>query len=81
MARGWDSKSVESQIDSAGDNRNNAPRRHQTPEQLEQIRRRESLLLSCKRVSHDLENARNPRYRVVLEKALADLNAQIAAIK
>jgi hypothetical protein len=80
MARGWESKSIEAQIDAAETDQSAVLRKTHTPEEIEKIRRRESLLLSLKRVNRELDEARNPRYRAVLEKALADLNAQIAAV-
>ena len=80
MARGWESKSVEAQIDAAESRHSAVPGKVQTPEEIEKVRKRESLLLSRKRVSRELEDARNPRYRALLEKALADLNLQITAI-
>jgi len=36
--------------------------------------------LSRTRIVRELESAENPRYRVVLEKALADLDAQLSDI-
>ncbi len=81
MARGWESKSVEAQIDAAEVHLGAAAGRKQTPEEVEKLRKRESLLLSRTRVTHDLEQASNPRYQAVMKKALADLNARIAALK
>jgi hypothetical protein len=52
--------------------------RRPDPERLEAIRRKENLVLSRTRVVHDLECAQNPRYKAVLTKALADLDAQLA---
>jgi hypothetical protein len=78
MARGWESKSVEAQIDMAQVARANAPMTTTlSPEALVQIRRRESLSLSRTRVVREMEAAQNPRYRAVLGKALADLDAQL----
>jgi len=78
MARGWESKSVEAQIDAAEAPRSavldNAP----SPETLELIRKKETILLSRTRVVRELKNVQNPRYRVVLTKALADLDAQLS---
>ena len=78
MARGWESKSVEAQIDMAEVHRAVSASRVQTPESLEVIRKKESILLSRTRVVHDLESAQNPRYKAVLSKALADLDAQLS---
>lgn len=80
MARGWESKSVEAQIDMAEVRRAASSRRTLTPEALEAVRKREGLLLSRTRVVRELENAQNPRYKVVLSKALADLDAQLSTI-
>jgi hypothetical protein len=82
MARGWESKSVEAQIDMA----RQAPRRvvldcTPSPERLDAIRRKENLILSRTRVVHDLECAQNPRYKAVLTKALADLDAQLSTCR
>ena len=81
MARGWESKSVEAQIDMAEQHvRGAALKTKQDPDKLNLIRQKESLLLSRTRVLHELDSAQNPRYRVVLTKALADLNAKLSTI-
>jgi hypothetical protein len=80
MARGWESKSVEAQIDAAEVHRSAESHAPQSPETLELIRRKETVLLSRTRVVRDLEEAQNPRYRAVLHKALKDLDAQLASI-
>jgi hypothetical protein len=79
MARGWESKSVEEQIDMARTPRGASAAKPLSPEALDALRRRESLLMSRTRVLRDLENATNPRYKAVLTKALADLDAQLSA--
>ena len=45
------------------------------------LRKKESILMSRSRVVRDIENARNPRYKAVLCKALADLDAQLSTFK
>ncbi len=50
------------------------------PAAVEVIRKKESLQLSVTRVTHELESAQNPRYRVLLEKSLADLQGQLAKL-
>jgi hypothetical protein len=80
MARGWESKSVEAQIDAAEVYRHHASLENTLPPQvLETIRRKESIALSRIRVARELEKAQNPRYKAVLSKALADLDAQLEA--
>jgi hypothetical protein len=80
MARGWASKSVEAQIDAANMNQHPSAVFQNTlpPERLELIRRKESILLSRTRVERDLKSAQNPRYKALLTKALAELDAQLS---
>jgi len=81
MARGWESKSVEAQIDMADAIGATATAKRITLEALQQIRRRESLMLSRTRVVREIESAQNPRYKVVLNKALTDLDAQLKKLE
>ena len=81
MARGWESKSVESQIDSAAavqSARAGTPRR--TPQEIERESKMHGLMLSRTRVLNDLQHACNTRYRAQLEQALAFLDQQIAEL-
>jgi hypothetical protein len=80
MARGWESKSVESQIESAEARAELAKLPRLTPEETERKQQRESLLLTRVRVVHDLESSKNPRYRATLEAALKHLDDKIAAL-
>jgi len=80
MSRGWESKSVESQMEEAA-LRRAAPK--QTPPTADEIRlkvERESLELSLKRVRADLEAATHPRRREQLESALRHLEAKLAQL-
>jgi hypothetical protein len=77
MARGWESKSVEAQIDAAGVHHSAALHNVRPPEELEAIRRREGLELSRIRIVRELEAAQNPRYKAILTKALSDLDEQL----
>ncbi|HEY0514818.1 MAG TPA: hypothetical protein VGH73_23175 [Thermoanaerobaculia bacterium] len=75
MARGWESKSVESQIDDAGALAERGE--SLTAEQRERGKKRASLEMSRRRVLQDLEAARSPVRRASLEAALAFLEAEI----
>jgi len=80
MARGWESKAVEDQlqVQEAADSKS---QRHSLPApDPEWRRRREILLLSRVRVQRELEVSQNPRYRDQLTRALADIEAQLAAL-
>ena len=79
MARGWESKSVESQIESA-EERKAAAAKAPSVEELQRQRVRESIELSRTRVLRDLSEAVNPRYRKQLEAALEHLDEKLAAI-
>jgi hypothetical protein len=82
MARGWESKSVEAQIDMAEANAASRFKSEKAPssESLELIRKKETLLLSRTRVVRELGSAQNPRYKAVLTKALADLDTQLSTL-
>jgi hypothetical protein len=80
MARGWESKSIEAQIDEAESLRSAVPENVPDHETLELIRKKETILLSRIRVVRDLNSAQNPRYKAQLNKALQDLDAQLATI-
>jgi hypothetical protein len=80
MARGWESKSVESQIEAAEDRAALAKLTKLSAEESERKHQRESLLLSRTRVLRDLETSKNPRSRASLEAALKHLDDKIAAL-
>jgi hypothetical protein len=81
MARGWESKAVEGQVQDFQERDSDGKKRQLTPAQLESRRRREVLLLSRARVEKDLQGSRDPRYKEQLNRALADLDSQLAALK
>jgi hypothetical protein len=80
MARGWESKDVESQVDAAEERAALAKLPKLTPEESDRKGQRESLQLSRTRVLHDIETSTNPRYRATLEAALKHLDDKIAAL-
>lgn len=67
MARGWESKAVESQMEDGG--RRESRDRHDRGD-VEQRRKRESLDLSRRGVARDLETARTETHRAALRNAL-----------
>jgi hypothetical protein len=80
MARGWESKSIESQMESAESRRSAARAARIDPAETERARQRESLHLSRTRILHDLEAAKNPRHREVLLAALKHLDDKLAEL-
>ncbi|HXR79071.1 MAG TPA: hypothetical protein VN737_24065 [Bryobacteraceae bacterium] len=80
MARGWESKSVESQMESAERRRIDGERLRLSQEELNRQREREGLQLSRTRVLRDLTSAKGGHYRESLEAALNYLDTKIAAL-
>lgn len=81
MARGWESKSVESQQTEAANGRQQQPDAEgPDPASLAILRKQEILMLSRTRVLRELENSQNARYKEMLNHALADLDAQLSAL-
>jgi molecular chaperone DnaK (HSP70) len=79
MARGWESKAVEDQIEQANER---ARRSLQSPEDLspeerERRERLESLMLSRTRTLAQLESATRPAHRQMLQRTLRALEAEI----
>lgn len=78
MARGWESKDVESQMEDAREVRkNSAPL---SSEQVQLARERESLLLQRTRILADIASATNPRYLEILQRSLAFLDEKLASL-
>jgi hypothetical protein len=77
MARGWESKSVESQMEAVETKRSAPQPVARTEEQQRVDRERESLQMSRKRVLHDIETATHARYRKQLEAALRYLDSRL----
>jgi len=79
VARGWESKSIESQIESAHARRG-LPTMHLTAEQMETKSKCDSLLLHRTRVLRDLESCSEDRYRKTLNEGLSYLEKQLSAL-
>jgi len=80
MARGWESKAVESQIEAAETRTSHSQEPQLSPDELRIQRERESLELSRTRVMQDMAAAKNPKYRELLERSLRYLDEKIAAL-
>jgi hypothetical protein len=77
MARGWESKSVEDQMDAAESARASAAKRQLTPEEAERQAARDGLLLSRARTLNALQGACDARYRALLETTLAHVDEEL----
>jgi len=80
MARGWESKSVESQIESAKDGNAAAARPQSAENEKKTQRERESLLLSRTYVLRQIESSSNERYTQSLRQALSDIDQKLARL-
>jgi hypothetical protein len=80
MARGWESKSVEAQIEKTFSEPSRNEKLPASAEDLKSRRRKTDLTLSRKRVLQQLNDSTNERYSELLRLTLADLDAQIAAL-
>jgi len=79
MARGWESKSVEEQIELAAEKA--ASLKTETKfnaAEAAKMRELESLELSRTRVLQDIASSSNPKYKEMLERSLAFLDEKLA---
>jgi len=80
MARGWESKSVEDQMEEAQRSQGETERQTQAPEERERRRKVESLKLERSRLTEQLERARSETYRRMIQQSLDAIEAEIAAL-
>ena len=80
MARGWESKSVEIQIEESagteGAEKIGAPK----IESAEVRCKRDGLVLQRSRILQEIETARNPRYRSMLDEILIHVERELAGL-
>jgi len=79
MARGWESKEVESQ-QALAEAAMRVKKRVLTPEQVEQTSRRHLIELDVARIERELHATPHPRRRFQLQAALDHLHKQLAEI-
>lgn len=77
MARGWESKSVESQIDQAAENQSTNSKTALSDNEKKAQREREILLLARARVLQQLEASTNERYSESRRQALKELDEKL----
>ena len=80
MARGWESKDVESQVQDRNTVADNKGQGQKSAEQLKKEQEKRGLALSRTRIVNSLESATNPNHRKSLEAALAHLDKKIAEL-
>ncbi|MFN8062718.1 MAG: hypothetical protein U0Q12_26435 [Vicinamibacterales bacterium] len=80
MARGWESKAIESQQADSASAGARGHARAMTPEERDRDQRRQTLSLARERALSDLQRSCNPAHRAFLERSLAALDEQIAGL-
>jgi hypothetical protein len=80
MARGWESKDVESQVEATEAPQQKAPQGAKSPEQIQREQQRKDLQLSRTRVLNELNSATHPNHRKSLEAALAHLEKKLSEL-
>ena len=80
MARGWESKDVESQVQDRKTVADNKGQGQKTAEQVKREQEKRDLALSRTRILNSLESATHPNHRKSLEAALAHLDKKIAEL-
>jgi hypothetical protein len=82
LARGWESKAVEDQINEADERarRAESAQNELSPQERERRQRLESLKLSRARTLDQLERATNRAYREMLQRTLRALESEIETL-
>jgi len=78
MARGWESNSVELQMETSQLERKETAKNRVTPEMAEAQRKKETLLLARTHLHQQIQASQHPRHRDMLQNALVELERQLA---
>jgi hypothetical protein len=81
MARGWESKAIEDQISAAEARQEERAKQKLTASEIEQQKRKQGLLLERARIEREMKEGHKRRYLVLLERALAHVDAELARLE
>lgn len=81
MARGWESKSIEDQINAVEAKEDARVKEAVTASDMERRKRKESLLFERARLEREIQAATKRRHLVMLERALAHIEAELAKLE
>ena len=81
VARGWESKSVEDQINEREAESKSRGKIRPSPLEIEQRSKREGILLARSRTLTALESSRDERYRALLQRTLEHLDSELAKLE
>jgi hypothetical protein len=79
MARGWESKSIEQQIEDARTDLSPSSATSLSAMDFEERQKREGLLLQRSRILQEMAEARNLRYQEMLKEMLGHLDSLFAS--
>ncbi|HET9180762.1 MAG TPA: hypothetical protein VFP59_01410 [Candidatus Angelobacter sp.] len=77
MARGWESKQVESQMEQASE-KHTAPGAEASADDRKAEREKQNLLLSRAYIQHQIESSANARYTESLNQALEEIERKLS---
>jgi hypothetical protein len=80
MARGWESKAVEAQMEEAKDDSGEEKRQLSDGERKDQLER-DNLKLSRAYVAQQIEASTNERYTESLRQALSEIDRKLASLE
>jgi hypothetical protein len=80
MARGWESKSVEAQMETADEGARKGPKPPLTDGEKRARHERDSLKLSRAYIVHQIEASTNERYTRSLQQALSEIDEKLAKL-
>jgi len=80
MARGWESKSVESQMDAVEERRASGDKAELSEDQKKIKRERAVLVLARANLLQQMEASTSERYREAIQRTLKDLDEKIAGL-
>lgn len=80
MARGWESKSIEAQIEESNSEPLQTAEQQPSVEERQALLKKRDLMLSRRRILQQLESSPSERYTALLRRTLAGLDAEIAEV-
>jgi hypothetical protein len=81
MARGWESKSVEAQMEIAKEGGGRSEKQPLTDGEKKARHERDNLKLSRAYIVHQIEASTNERYTKSLQQALSELDEKLATLE
>jgi hypothetical protein len=81
VARGWESKSVEEQINERETDTQKSATKKPSRREIERKSKREGILLARSHAASALESTRDDRYRALLKRTLDHLDSELAKLR